>query len=371
MDSSSLASAMYEDLGISSQTKPTLIDIATTSVKSNLDKKPMSSRRRPLPPSLIRGAAPPSELPMTPRPPLSLPSANPRPSSVPRSSALGTVSPIPSLAVAEAASDAEILRLRFALGELQAKYDRQGKELAELRGQQQTGEDLRNRTMPLVSREPNMGVGLLASTAPASVLGTPKAAAVEQACQTDERVFTEQLDVILKDAAQKGKDLRKSQETVRMLRAELEQEKVVSEQHREQAERLELQLREVQQRQQRADSERTLAEWHSRNGGGCGSRSCTPRPGTSRVMKAWGESGGTPDRLDMPLEGSDLARDDGCLGRSSFDNSALGSQSLPLNSLSETLYRNRFDQLDDAESAGSDSEEVEVYHPPPSRRGFR
>jgi len=371
MNSNSLASAMYEDLGISTQTKPPLVDIATPSVKNNLDKKSMSSRRRPLPPSLIRGAAPPSELPMTPRPPLALPSANPRPSSGTRSSGMSSLRPIPPLAVAEAANDADMLRLRFALAELQAKCDRQARELAELRGQHHTGNDFLNRTMPLVSSEPNTGIGLLASTAPATVLGhVPKPAVVEQACQTDERAFSEQLDLILKDAAHKGKDLRKTQETVRMLRGELEQEKVVSEQHREQAERLELQLREVQQRQQRADSERTLVEWHLRNGGGSASRSCTPQPGTSRAMKAWGESGRSPEDLDMPLSGGDLACDNGA-GRSSFGNLAFGNQSPPVHSLSDTLYRNRFDELGDAESAGSDSEEVEVYHPPPSRKGLR
>jgi hypothetical protein len=139
-----------------------------------------------------------------------------------------------------------------------------------------------------------------------------------------------------------------------VLRAELEQEKLVSEQHREHVERLELQLREIQHRQQRADSERTLMQWHLRNGGGSASRSCTPQPGTSRAMKAWGETNRSPENLDM------------CPGNSSFVN-----QSSPVNSQSETLYRNSLAQLGDAASDGSDSEEVEVYHPPPSRMGVR
>jgi len=184
----------------------------------------------------------------------------------------------------------------------------------------------------------------------------------EQECQTDERVFTEQIDFIHRDAAQKGKECRKLQETIRLLRAELQQEKLVSEQFREQVEGLEKQLQDAMRKQHRAEGERSLVEWRLRNAEGAGgrmSRSCTPQPGSSRsLMKAWAEPGRTQD------DGEPIAPSNDDPHR------ALGSSG----SARSPCQGAREDDSESAEDSAAESEgseDMEVFHPPPSRHGGR
>merc|ERR1740117_1136671 len=218
----------------------------------------MSARRRPRPTGMMRGATPPTECPIAPRPPPGPmpPGATPRPTSVPR---LGSLSargsserppPMTKVASAEAAADAELLRMRFSIGELQAKCDRQEKELAAFR---QQGADAgavvtSNTTKAQVFR------GLMSSSMGVPIQGAP-AAARDRANQNGDGVMAQELDLIHCEAAQKSKDLRKLQETLTMVRAELNQEKMVSNQYREQVDGLEMQLRNAMQKQHRAEGE--------------------------------------------------------------------------------------------------------------------
>lgn len=368
------SSAMYEDLGIAApSTKPSLAELATLSVKSSLqgapDAPPMSSRRRPRPPTLVRGVAP-ADLPMTPRPPLAPlpPGASPRPSSVPRLGSAGEranlvcSAPMSKSAAAADAADAEMLRMRFAMAELQGKCDRQSQEMARLRQQVNVGDaaDIRVAEMPRdVGKSEIAGVR---STSPSTFsVATPRAGAAvgisaarcEQECQTDEQVFDAQVDFIHREAALKGKELRKLQETVRLLRAELKQEKLVSEQYRDQVEGLETQLQSAMVKQHRAEGERSLVEWRLRNAEGAGrpstqggrlSRGCTPQPASSQNrMNAWTEPGRMLDDGDRMASGG-REEHDGTESESAAENNSVDSDG---------------------------SEDIEVFHPPPSRHGLR
>jgi hypothetical protein len=273
------------------------------------------------------------------------------------------------MAATEAAAEAETLRMRFAIGELQQRCERQEQELVQLRQHVKAGEpadalsgEYTGRDSVTKSQEPFARPSLVAFTpanaelAPRVVHREQEAPTVvhrEQECQTDEREFIEQLDLVHREAAQKGKELRKMMETVRLLREELHQEKVVAEQYRGQVEGLEKQLADAMGKQHRAESERSLAEWHLQrkdSGNGRLSRSCTPQPGMSRsLIKAWAE----------PAAGG---------------NSMLSAQAGPGQPVETTGQ-----DSDDDESAGEDeasvssegSEDIEVFHPPPSRGGVR
>lgn len=408
------ASAMYEDLGIAAcREKSSLVDLAALSVKSSLqgmppDAPPLSSRRRPRPPTLVHGAAAPCDLPMMPRPPLApMPTtgASPRPSSVPRLGSNGTrasaasgAAPVSKTAAAEAAADAEILRMRFSMGELQAKCDRQAKEIADLRQQQAVrGHPVGAQAAKVVTPPPSRGQAQASredreslDQGYSSVL-TPSAIAdirpvktqCDQACQTEERLFIEQLDLTHREAAQKGKELRKVQETVRLLRMELQQEKVMSDQYRGQVDGLEKQLQDAMSKQHRAEGERTLVEWRLRNAEGTGrlSRSCTPQPSSSRgLMKAWGEPGRMASEDEELVPSRELPEDldDQCRGKPPSDEATLvvqgnrGAASHPRRGPIEDESGSEDIESDEEQSVAlSDgSDDITVFHPPPSRGGI-
>lgn len=365
----SFPSAMYEDLGIAAACeKSSLADLGAFRMKSSPreslkcspreplnqcapDGPPLSARRRPRPPTLVRATAPPSELPITPRPPLVPlpPAAGPRPSSLPRLGSAGarpnglSAAPRSRVAEAEAGADAEMLRMRFSIGELQAMCDRQAKEIAHLRQQVSASDAQYDRSV--ASLEIARAVPAVAAASSPRV----PAASSEQACQTEEHVFNQQIDNIHKEAALKGKEVRKLQETVKLLRAELQQEKLVSEQFREQVDGLDTQLKGAMLKQHQAESELSLGNWRLRNAEGAGrmssmSRSCTPSMAASqRLIKAWAEPGRTGDDSQPMPSGGPMDDED--------SESDAGPEEAAL------------------ESDGS--EEIEVYHPPPSRGGLR
>jgi hypothetical protein len=289
-------------------------------------------------------------------------------------------------AVAEAASDAEILRIRFAMGELQAKCDRQVQEIATLRAQaNESGQHAANQTT-----DGNIPLESHAARPVVSDVRPAKTQCV-QACQTEERMFVEQLDLVHREAAQKGKELRKTQETVRLLRMELQQEKVMSDQFRGQVDGLERQLQDAMQKQHRAEGERTLVEWRLRNAEGAGpgrpgtsraSRSSTPQPSASRnLIKAWAEPGKISSDDGEPMASGNMSE---ALGspfneRPSSEKSQRIVQDSPRRQ--PQLSRGMMGEESGEESVESDgegsvaasdgSEDMEVFHPPPSRGGLR
>jgi len=274
------------------------------------------------------------------------------------------------------------------MAELQARCEQQEKEIAVLR-QKVNGGGSSNASCEATPRcdtkEATRGVTSTSTgSATEGVITERVAKQCDQLVQTEERMFLEQLDLVHKEAAQKGKELKKLQETVRLLREELAQEKVVGEQYRGQVEGLEAQLKDAMLKQHRAESERSVAEWRSQQGregigpGQCGrlSRSSTPQPGMSRnLIKAWAEPGrklsedgdALPSETSSPSHSTHLRA--GSAGRD------IGFQQ---QSSGRDAQRNgrRIEDLSD-ESAGEDSmsseegAEMEVFHPPPSRGGIR
>merc|ERR1712087_733798 len=147
-----------------------------------------------------------------------------------------------------------------------------------------------------------------------------------------------QLDSMHREEGEKGRELRRAQDTVRMLRAELQQERVVSEQYRVQMEVLEDQYRSAQQMLRHApvDDERRRSTESARDRSS--SRS-TSRPASARVTKAWGESSSP----------SPSSFDNGAMGVPRLPSSARGFQSL--------AARTQVPVSDDSESSDDDDAE--------------
>jgi len=89
----------------------------------------------------------------------------------------------------------------------------------------------------------------------------------------------QQLDAIHKEVGDKGRELRKAQDTVRMLRAELEREREFSEQFRVQVEVLEEQLRNTLQKRSHEAQEAYA--------GGLCPMTARRRPASAGVLRAW------------------------------------------------------------------------------------
>merc|ERR1712137_452812 len=90
---------------------------------------------------------------------------------------------------------------------------------------------------------------------------------------------SDHFDALQEEVARKSHELRLTNDSVAAFRAELDQERTVVEQYRRQVELLEKQLRDVSYRQQQAEGERALADWHMRSAEaqvGRWSRGCTP-----------------------------------------------------------------------------------------------
>mmetsp|Transcript_43940 Transcript_43940/g.103956 ORF Transcript_43940/g.103956 Transcript_43940/m.103956 type:complete len:350 (-) Transcript_43940:122-1171(-) len=223
----------------------------------------------------------------------------------------GWQAPEPRMAEAlDGTSDAEVARLHAMIAELSAQCHRQAKELLDHRSQATTsGSDVCRHEEELRQRATS-------STSPARA--PPSATHAE--VQTDETelmsIYREQLDAMHKEVAMKGRELRKVQETVHTLRAELNQQKRLADQYKDQVDTLEAQLVGATQAQQRAEDEKAMAQWRLRTAEGAarGERSCTPGPASARVMKAWSEASCSP--ADGAFHGSAGARPASAIGRS-------------------------------------------------------
>jgi len=304
---------MFEDLAFSMSSKPLPAEIATLVKTPSGSQPPVVGKRRPRPPNLSRSnPCPPA--PNTPRPPVppqpqaGMAASTLRPLSV---GELGTggadewrqpalLGGLGAAAVAAAGAEADAARLRSIVLDLQARCERQAQELMELKHPGKSdlfaGEgslELRRRL-----KEPALTRTVRSLPPREHPSSRQEGTSTETiGCQTDERVFAEQLDAVHREAAQRGKEIRRLQETVRTLRDELKQEKTLADQYRMQVELLEEQLRGAMQKQQEAEGERALAEWRARDAEGAGpggraSRASTPRLFAPRVKtNAWAEAG--------------------------------------------------------------------------------
>jgi hypothetical protein len=175
----------------------------------------------------------------------------------------------------------DIVTLRLAFRDLQRKYDMQALKLSELQQQAraETSINLCQAVACTVSQ----------STSPRNQTHSTSVR-VEQACQTEERAFTDQLDAIFRESASKAKELRRIQETLQTVRAEARQEKLMADQFRSQVEVLEEQLQVSLQKQHRAEMDRTFADRQLRNSTAeRPSSSSMPQPRKMHARRAWAE----------------------------------------------------------------------------------
>eukprot|EP00929_Paragymnodinium_shiwhaense_P056789 TRINITY_DN28436_c0_g1_i1.p1 TRINITY_DN28436_c0_g1~~TRINITY_DN28436_c0_g1_i1.p1 ORF type:complete len:470 (-),score=69.88 TRINITY_DN28436_c0_g1_i1:205-1614(-) len=235
---------------------------------------------------------------------------------------------------------------------------------------------------------------------------------LQQQTQSSKCQFCEeqrcQLDAMHKEAGVRSREQRRMQETVQTLRDELEQEKSLAEQYKEQMAAMEVQLQDAVQKQLKAEDERTLLEFRLRSaegvqGGFMGrpssrahnthSRSCTPcltapggpgsGPGAGHVMKAWGEvergaANRTPDTAARHAEDASTVSPEGDLDLDvpltsvaknsdrDVDSWARPTGALAANRrLAAAMEEDSAEEEDDGDDASSsDGEEPLVYHPP-------
>lgn len=237
---------------------------------------------------------------------------------------------------AEGAGAEETARLRQLVEELKTKCEGQARELEDLR---------------------KMGPEPTSPPAVASRLKSTDTPREDSSLSQRFDAQSKELDALHREVGNKGRLLRKQEETIQTLRAELQQEKNLVERYREQLELLEEQLSGAKQKQHRAEDERAIAEWHLRSAhGGRTSRSCTPRPGTSKgVAQAWAEP---PAR-----SASVVGQAQSCTPR--ISNHRLWAEARP-ESRGRAGRSMPQDQLEDSASSGvSDDDEEPVFHPPP------
>lgn len=171
-----------------------------------------------------------------------------------------------------------------------------------------------------------------------------------------ERQQEQQLETLHREASAKARELRRAQESIQYLRAELQQEKSFAEQCRDQVDGLERQVADAAQKHHRAEEERALLAWRLRACEGLGQRpstQCTTaRPSTGRIAKAWGEK----PAGDCRSLSADLSAQDGVAA--AFPWAEPVARQHP-------LQEHDGSSLEDAESVESDgSEDLIVYHPP-------
>jgi len=97
------------------------------------------------------------------------------------------------------------------------------------------------------------------------------------------------MDVVRREADEKGRELRRVQETVKSLRAELDQQKRLCQEYREQVDILEGHVTAAQQNQRWAEDTQAKTEIKLKEAqvSLSISRATTPRPSTSRSMTSW------------------------------------------------------------------------------------
>eukprot|EP00931_Biecheleriopsis_adriatica_P102636 TRINITY_DN77581_c0_g1_i1.p1 TRINITY_DN77581_c0_g1~~TRINITY_DN77581_c0_g1_i1.p1 ORF type:complete len:311 (-),score=62.22 TRINITY_DN77581_c0_g1_i1:131-1063(-) len=135
----------------------------------------------------------------------------------------------------------EVLRLRGMVAELTARCQNQNAELQSLRAEK-------------CSCTTNAEVQTDTPISGDSGGTTPATSSAD--CREDQRI----LDTLHREVGEKGRELRRSQDTVRLLRSELQQQQEVSEQYHAQVEMLEEQLRvKSQQLRQATEEARTSA----------------------------------------------------------------------------------------------------------------
>jgi len=311
---------MMGDLAFASGTRPLPLDMLKPLLMDATGAKPplikncsveqnSQPKRRPRPVNLVRAGdqsqtprspvAPDVTPPLAPRPPPA--AAKPSNTAVrPPSSRQPAMHPNPVCGndnvhqAVEMPGHSEIVHLRYELQELQKKYEKQSEELSDLQLQQK---QLALKSSP---RSTSIACEVLKEGPPAH---TDSVVHVEQACQTEESSFDAQLDQVFREGAQKTKEMRKLNEVVQTLRAELQEEKLMSGQFRDQVEVLEDQLKKFVQSEQRARAEQTLSDWHVRQSEKQ-SRSSTPQQQVSRTRNAWEEANSRRSSRSTNGEGS-------------------------------------------------------------------
>lgn len=267
----------------------------------------------------------------------------------------------------------EVARLRRTIADFEVRFERQAQELRQLR------------------RQLSDGAAGSPPRRPAS--GPPSGVEQSTQTQTEENRFAEQLDALHRESGQKSRELRRALESVRTLQAELRQEKLLANQYKATVEGLEELSREATRKQQLAEEQRMKADWLLRNEIDSGGRSsrATSRPTSARVMKAWAEGDAASRSSSRPDSRHSASRPGASIANGRPPRLSAGSQGSLAGSAAEDEHRRRpveapdlqrglrvasqylHDESpsdsdvpnDDAASASSSGDDLDVFHPPP------
>lgn len=176
--------------------------------------------------------------------------------------------------------------MRGLVAELTARCERQGAELKELRESSSSSRPAADKVAHAEAQtEPEE---------PSAVPARAAEAAASAAGAVSDAEVMGQLDLLHREVGEKGRELRRCQDTVRLLRSELQQQRQVSEQYQLTTEMLEEQLRKAQQlRKEAAAAE---AESGLRRAG-----LGLSRPSSAKVLRAGQEAlGGAGKASNLP-----------------------------------------------------------------------
>eukprot|EP00930_Biecheleria_cincta_P076904 TRINITY_DN64137_c0_g1_i1.p1 TRINITY_DN64137_c0_g1~~TRINITY_DN64137_c0_g1_i1.p1 ORF type:complete len:304 (+),score=93.97 TRINITY_DN64137_c0_g1_i1:123-1034(+) len=237
----------------------------------------------------------------------------PRPGSMSRFSPRGPPAPPaqeeqvhPPPQQTSAAAEEELARLRGLVAELTARCERQGAELEAAR-KRESSSPSQPAAVEVVHAEAQTEPAEEPSSSPATtgVAVTPAAAALSD-CEV-----TRQLDLLHREVGDKSRELRRAQDTVRLLRSELQQQRQVSEQFQAQTEMLEEQLRKSEQlRKEAAAAEASFnSSWSVSSGLRRSAGLGLSRPSSAKVLRPGQEaSGGAGRPPDLPSMAASRAR---------------------------------------------------------------
>eukprot|EP00933_Yihiella_yeosuensis_P047314 TRINITY_DN43072_c0_g1_i1.p1 TRINITY_DN43072_c0_g1~~TRINITY_DN43072_c0_g1_i1.p1 ORF type:complete len:314 (-),score=58.00 TRINITY_DN43072_c0_g1_i1:72-1013(-) len=192
-----------------------------------------------------------------------------------------------SAAEVNSASAAEVARLRSLVLELTARCENQEKEIGDLRARLDSSPPLvaaevQQQDVEVVDHKdgPSSTCEAEAQTNPSE---SKDAARIERSDSGEvEAQQREQLEFLHREVGDKGRELRKAQDTVRLLRTELTGLRQVSDHYKSQVEMLEEQLTSAQTRLKSAAQQQS----HSQD---CGTprSSGGSRPSSARIARAW------------------------------------------------------------------------------------
>ncbi|CAK0876290.1 unnamed protein product [Prorocentrum cordatum] len=185
----------------------------------------------------------------------------------------------------------QVVRLRLELAAMTSRCERQALDISHLRRQLADAQD---QPAPPPPRQAQADGATQTAEVACAAPRPGTDGNLHQGLETQRR----QLDALQQEAGEKGRELGRARASQRLLQAELEEQRMIADQYREQVEVLEEQLRRAMtQRQEMAMSSGPRSRPSSASSRGLCDRApigAGSRPGSSRAVKAWVEPRGTP-----------------------------------------------------------------------------